>query len=233
MTLPSSRSPRRWLGAFAAAAVSAACGACVFVPLPAETTVVRTGSAVASERPLVVTVLVNPDDDRTTRSLGRQMVDCITRRLSETTPVVRVAQPKEFYHSLFQLEPEEVLLNAATVPTLLSRPDIRQRADDAGLTHLILVSGATVQQGDPQVGGIPPVFLLGWMDASRNTRLIASIIPLSDTDQISSVDVAAAGRVKAFMVFPILVAWGHKTESSSCKVLGDEVVRTLRGRSQP
>ena len=102
MTLPSSRSPRRWLGAFAAAAVSAACGACVFVPLPAEATVVRTGSAVASERPLAVTVLVNPDDDRTTRSLGRQMVDCITRRLSETTPVVGVAQLKEFYHSLFQ-----------------------------------------------------------------------------------------------------------------------------------
>lgn len=187
----------------------------------------------ASQRSLGVTVLVARDDDTTTRRLGVEMVQCITRGVSETTSDIRIVPTRQFYQSLFNLEPEEVLLTRATLPGLLSRSDIQQRAGDAGLTHLVLVSGATVQDGDPSVGGIPPFFLLGAMDASRKTRLTASIVDLSNTDRVSGIEVTADGRVKALMVYPIVVAWGHKTESSSCKALGDEVVRALRGVPRP
>jgi hypothetical protein len=210
-------------------------GGCVAipVPLPADTDLVRTGTALPSERPLGVTVFVTPDDDRTTGPLGREMVQCITRSLSEMTTAVRVVPTREFYQSLFKLEPEEVLLNEATIPRLLSRADIRQNAANVGITHLILVSGATVQRGDPQFGVIPPVVMLGSLEASRKTRLTASIIDLADPERVSGVEATADGRVKAFMVYPIIVAWGHKTESSSCKALGEEVVRTLRGVPRP
>ena len=76
----------------------------------------------------------------TPRHLGKEMVECIVKGVADSAPDVRVVSAEEFHRVVFGARPGEVLLRADTIVSLLSRPEIKQRVEDSGLTHLILVA---------------------------------------------------------------------------------------------
>jgi len=91
---------------------------------------------------IALSVLFSQDDaPNTPKSRGEEMVKCVTRGLTKAAPHVRLVPEEEFFHGVFGLKPDEVMLQVHTIGALLTRADIRQRARESGLTHLILVTG--------------------------------------------------------------------------------------------
>ena len=118
--------------------------------------------------------------------------------------------------------------------SLLSRPEIKQRVEDSGLTHLILVAGSTHHRpGQPFGGALPPALAIGGLRTTRSTRLTASIVELASatgaTLEARAEDTQGVGA--GAVIFPFAWGWVHATESSACKALGGEVVGAIRGRS--
>jgi hypothetical protein len=58
----------------------------------------------------------------TPRSLGNNIVDCVTRGLTEAAPDVRVLAADDFHRLVFRVKPGGVLLRPDTITSLLSRP---------------------------------------------------------------------------------------------------------------
>jgi len=146
------------------------------VVLPAKARVAQIGDMPIPSGGVAVSVLFSRDfSPETRKSLGEEMVECVTRGLTEAAPEVRLVPDEEFYRAVFGVKPGEVLLRADTIGTLLARPDIRQRVAESGLTHLILVGGATHHYSHgASIDGIPNVMYFWWSSATRNTQLMTS-----------------------------------------------------------
>jgi hypothetical protein len=117
---------------------------CIVIPLTAEVKVAQSGDVQAPSSGIALSILFAHDfSPETSRSLGKEMVECVMRDLAKAEPDVRLVPEEEFYRAVFGVKPGEVSLRADTIATLLARPDIRQRVGESGLTHLILVAGTT------------------------------------------------------------------------------------------
>jgi hypothetical protein len=76
-----------------------------------------------------VAVLFTRDfSPETPKSLGEEVVECVTHGLLKTAPDVRIVAEQQFDRTIFGLKPGEILLRKDTIRILLARPDIRQRA---------------------------------------------------------------------------------------------------------
>jgi hypothetical protein len=162
------------------------------------------------------------------------MVECVTRDLAKAAADVRLVPEEEFYPAVFGVKPGEVSLRADTIATLLARPDIRQRVVESGLTHLILVAGATRHHSgkfQPWVlGGGMGGAIGGWgSSATRSTHLTASIFELA-SGRATGVEASAEGDQGSFAILPLVVVGLRATESASCEALGAEVARAIGGR---
>jgi hypothetical protein len=195
---------------------------CIVIPLPAEVKVGQRGDVQAPSSGIALSVLFSHDfSTETSRSLGEEMVECVTRGLAEAAPEVRLVPEEEFHRAVFGVKPGEVLLRADTIGTLLARPDIGQRVSQSGLTHFILVGGATKTYPGPD-------------ESLRSTQLTASIFELA-SGRVGEVLASAEGsQGSVFVGGPpyggVLIVWLRLTESASCKALGAEVARAISGR---
>jgi hypothetical protein len=200
---------------------------CIVIPATAK--VSQSGDVQAPSGAIALSVLFSSDfSPGTSKRLGDEMVECVTHGLAEAAPEVRLVPEVEFYRAVFGLKPGEVLLQADTIRTLLARPDIRQRAGESSLTHLILVGGAThaYSSGKFDAGGLG-----GAAYTTRSTRLTASIFDLTRGAEVGAVEATAEGPQGGAVFQPIFIfAWFSSTESSSCNALGAEVARAIRGR---
>ena len=206
---------------------------CVVFPTAANVT--TTGQLSAPTRGIALAVVFSHDHaPETPRHLGKEMVECIVKGVADSAPDVRVVSAEEFHRVVFGVRPGEVLLRADTIVSLLSRPEIKQRVEDSGLTHLILVAGSTHHRpGQPFGGALPPALAIGGLRTTRSTRLTASIVELASatgaTLEARAEDTQGVGA--GAVIFPFAWGWVHATESSACKALGGEVVGAIRGRS--
>lgn len=195
---------------------------CIVIPLPAEVNVAQSGDVQAPSSGIALSVLFARDfSTETSRSLGEEMVECVTHGLAKAAPEVRLVSEEEFHRAVFGVKPGEVFLQADTIATLLARPDIVQRVRESGLTHFILVAGATktypVRPGE----------------SMRSTRLTAAIFELA-SGRVGEVLASAAGSQGGVVVGggpggAILIVWFRLTESASCEALGAEVARAISG----
>jgi hypothetical protein len=191
---------------------------CVVIHLPAaEVNVAQSGDVLTPSSGVALSALFSRDfSPETSRSLGEEMVECITRDLAKAAPEVRLVSEEEFYRAVFGVKPGEVMLRADMIGPLLARPDIRQRVRESGLTHFILVGGATKIHG-----------------SMRSTRLTASIFELA-SGRVGRVEATAQGSQGVVVgggsppaaLFNLL----RLTESASCKALGAEVAQAINGR---
>ena len=70
-----------------------------------------------------------------------------------------------------------------------------------------------------------------WQDATRSTRLTASIFELASGAEVAGVQASPEGHLGvATLNFLLWVGWVHSTESSSSETLGAEVARAIRGK---
>jgi hypothetical protein len=197
------------------------------VPLTAEVHVGQIRDVQAPSGGIALSVLFSRDfSPETSRSLGEEMVECVTRDLAKVAPDVRLVPEEEFYRAIFELKLGEVLLRADTIGTLLARPDIRQRVSQSGLTHLILVGGATHSHSGRLVD-----YGLGFeVSSTRSTRLTASIFELA-SGNVGLVEVTAQGS-QGVGVFGVPFVELTRTESPSCQALGAEVARAISGKAR-
>lgn len=194
---------------------------CIVIPLSATVEVAQSGDVQAPSGGIALSVLFARDfSPGTPRSLGEEMVECVTHGLAKAAPEVRLVPEEEFYRAVFGVKPGEVLLRADTIATLLARPDIGQRVRESGLTHFILVGGATktypVRPGE----------------STRNTRLTASIFELASgrAGEVLASAEGSQGGGGIGIPYGILFVWFTPTESPSCEALGAEVARAISGR---
>jgi len=208
---------------------------CIVIPLPAaEVKVGQSRDVQAPSGGVALSVLFARDfSPEASRSLGEEMVECITRDLAKAAPEVRLVPEEEFYRAVFGVKPGEVMLRADMIGPLLARPDIRQRVGESGLTHLILVSGATSHHnGDGFIGfigGYGGGIVVAHRGATRSTQLTASIFELAG-GRVGVVEASAEGRQGIFAIIPLAVVWLRATESASCHALGAEVAQAISGR---
>ncbi len=218
-----------------AVGLTVASAGCV-VPLPAKAKVDRTGELSSRSGGVVLSVVFSHDfAPETPENTGRDIVNCVTRGIAEAVPDARLMSSGEFHRAIFAVEAGEVLLRLDTIGVLFGRDDVKQRVQRIGLTHLILVGGATHR--DIELG-VAPVIPLGhpglgatlagpaWAAGKRHTRFAASIIDVIAVTEVAGVQASAEGRQFAF-IFPLMVGWYGATESSSCEALGAEVARAL------
>jgi len=202
------------------------------VVMPAKATIVQTGSLPAAAGGIAVAVLFSRDfSPETPTSLGREMVDCVNHGLAKVIPDIRIASEEEFARTIFGLKPGEILLRRDTIGALLTRPDIAQRISRSGLTHVILVEGATHHDtGDGGLAQVPHVWLGAWSESKRRTEFTATIIDLTGAGDVQ-VRTTSEGRQGLVVGVPLpgAVGWVHATESASCDALGAGVARALRG----
>lgn len=220
-------SPCTHVGMLVALAIGWLSAGCIVLPTKAEVAV--SGDMPTPSGGIALSVLFSRDfSPETDRSLGEKMVECITRGLAEAAPEVRLVPEEEFYRAIFGLKPDEVMLQTDTIGTLLARPDIRQRVGESGLTHLILVSGAT-----NLAAGVVRSIGQGFFEsaATRSTQLTASLFELA-SGQVGHVQVSAAGSQGSVstLIFFLSVGWVPRTESAACQALGAEVARAISGR---
>jgi hypothetical protein len=212
------------------ALMSGLLGGCV-VPIPAKATAARSAELPSSDR-IALVVLFSPDfSPETAPRLGRDMVRCITRAVARTVPDVRLVSETEFHQAVFAAKPGEVLLRPDTISELFRRPLIAERAGDFGVTHLVLVAGGTTRHGQATPlggGGVAGIV----SEATKSTRLTASILELRRGAEVTRVDASAEGSQfiagGILCCVPFLFGWIPMTESPSCGALGAEVARTLR-----
>lgn len=218
-------------GVFIALLTGLLAGCIVF---PAKPTVYQSGDVKASLGGIALSVLFSHDfSPETPKSLGGEMVECVTRGLAEAAPEVRLVPEEEFYRAVFGVKPGEVLLLAGMIGTLLARPDIRQRVGQSGLTHLILVGGATHHHNRHSEGAMVGYGVGGGAASStRQTQLTASIFELASSAEVGVQAVAGGSQgVGAIVIgLPLVWGWVHATESASCDALGAEVARAIRGK---
>jgi hypothetical protein len=202
------------------------------VPVAVKPESERTGDVRRSSGAVAVSVVFSRDfSPEAPNNLGQEMVACVTEGLTAAVPEVRLVSSAEVHRALFGVQPGGVLLRADVLPALLARPEIRRRASEIRLTHLIMVGGHTRQTSeplwsDPTVGGAG--------GGTRTTRLTASIFELARAVDAPTpvVSAGAAGsRFVAAAVYPLpfVVAGIPATESAACQALGAEVARVMRG----
>ena len=217
----------------ALAVVLAGLGGCI-VPIPAPATASRTADLGWTDVPTVAVLYSLDFAPETPASLGREMVACITRRLAKTAPDVRLVSAAEFFREVFAGEAGAVLLRRETLPELLAQPHVAGRLGRAGLTHLVLVGGATTRTGRPVAGGAAFGGVGVAFEATKSTRLSASIVDVRQGAEVARIE-ATAEHHQAIVTgvlccVPFLFGWIPMTESSSCDALGAEVARTLAER---
>jgi hypothetical protein len=196
--------------------------------IPAKAKVAQSGDMQAPSGRIALTVLFSLDfSPETPKSLGAEMVECITRGLTDAAPEVRLVPEVEFYRAVFGVRPGEVLLRADTIGTLLARPDIRQRIGESGLTHLILVGGATHHHSPGRIEA--PQLAIGG-HSTRSTQLTASIFELASGAEVGGVRASAEGAQGGGIFVFVPLGWVSATESSSCDALGAEVARAIHGK---
>jgi len=216
--------PRRACAGMLVVLLSGLSAGCIVIPHSAEVKVRQSRDVQAPSGVVALSVLFARDfSPETSRSLGEEMVECVTRDLAKAAPDVRLVPEEEFYRAIFGVKPGEVFLRADTIGPLLARPDIRQRVRESGLTHLILVGGAT--QTLPTT---PRNFM-------RYTRLTASIFELASGSTVGEVLASAKGSQGVGTIgvpYGIFLAWFTRTESPSCEALGAEVARAISGKAR-
>jgi len=209
--------------------ILAAPGGCV-VPIPAKATVTRTADLGAAGAPSVAVVYSADFAPETPRGLGRDMVTCVTRKLRSASEIGVVSEV-DFFREIFAAEPGTVLLRRDTLPEVLATPHVAERLRSTGLTHVVLVGGATTRIAAPPTGGAGPGAVGVVLAATKSTRLVASILDLRQAAEVTRIE-ARAERDQAIVAgvlccVPFMFGWIPMTESSSCDALGTEVARTL------
>jgi len=204
-------------------------GGCVAIPTKAN--VAQSGEVQAADGALTATVLYSRDfSPETPRSLGEEVVECVTRGLTETAPEIRIVSEEEFDRAIFGVKSGEVLLRRDTIGPLLTRPDVSQRVGQSGLTHLILVEGATHNVPGNSGSWVVPYSMGAWGESKRNTQFTATIFELMSAKEVQ-VKASAEGNQVFVFAFPVpIVGWADATESASCAALGAGVARALRGK---
>lgn len=203
--------------------------------LPAKATVIQSGELPATDGMAVAVLFSRDFSPETSTHLGDEIVQCVVRALTRTAPNVHVESEEEFDRTLFGLKPGEVLLRRDTLDILLARPDVKRRATQSGLTHVVLVEGATRHRAgaSPGVVAIPYVWLGTWSETKRHTEFRATIIEVAGAGTVQ-VNASAEGRQGLVVGAPLpgAVGWVQATEFASCEALGDGMARALRGSSQ-
>jgi hypothetical protein len=195
------------------------------IVIPAKATVAQSGGVRTPSGGVALSVLFSYDSSpETPKSLGEEMIECVTRGLTETAPGVRLVPEEEFHLAVFGVKPGEVMLRADTIATLLARPDIKRRVGASGLTHLILVGGATRNWPDEGffvgTGGFGAGVAVGWTGTTRSTRLTASIFELASGGEVGGVQASAEGSQGVGMLLPI-AAWGLAQVTHECGPSGE------------
>ena len=176
-----------------------------------------------------VAVLFSSDfSPETPGGLGEDMTECIGRALQKVLPRGSVVREEKFYEVVFPgLTPRQVLLRADTLPTLVARPEIRQRLDQLGLHYLILVGadlrGRLTWEYGPLFGAVGKKW-------DERVKMTAVLFELAQAQAVGSATAEAAG--KGGRVFYLLIPFpgiGMDAIRPSCEALGSEVVRMIRG----
>jgi len=207
---------------------------CVLVRVPAKPVTSTSGDVEPSDVMALSVIFSSDFSPGTPETLGREMIECVRRGLGKEAPQVRLVSHEEFHRVVFPgLKPAEVLLRADTLPVLLARPEIRQRINQLGLTHLLLVGGLTERAGTRPVGvvGYGGGFVVGGQ--REQTRLSATLFELSRGAEVTRVTAAAAGEVVAVAIFPfplIPLGGGTDPETPSCEALGAEVGQVVSAK---
>lgn len=207
-------------------------GGCVVVPASHVTTSRSLSDTAVIGAGGTIAVLFSSDfAPETRRGLGEDMVSCVRDAVRDGVPGVVVASHEQFFQTVFPgLDREHVLLRADTLPALVSRPDLRQRIDDARIDYLVLVGARA--EGEAFAGGLAPAPLAvgGW---DKRVRMTATLFDLRNGAAVGSGTAEASGSV--FFIAPLLIPLGGGVdpEGPACKALGAELVRVLRGAGEP
>jgi hypothetical protein len=202
---------------------------CAVIPVPASVTQTKEVQAVSDG--IALAVLFSRDfAPGTPKQLGEEMVECVTRAISTAAPDIKIIAEEEFYRTVFNSKPGEIMLRAENMPVLFTQKEVVDRAQQSRITHLILVGGDTERQkwdGFLFGGGT----VVGFLHQNRNTRLTASIFQLTSGVSSGEVVATADGKQGMAIAFPVILGWAHATESSACDALGAEIAVAIRGKA--
>ncbi len=202
---------------------------CVMVPASVKTSRSEVGPLRLGEDRKIAVLFSTDFSPEAPGWLGEDMTECIGRALQKALPGGSVVRQKEFYEAVFPgLAPKQVLLRADTLPMLVAQPEIRQRLEQLGLHYLILV-GADVRS-DANVVLSSRGAVAMWDERVKMTTVL---FELGQAQAVGSVTAEAAGKgvgIALLMVIPL--GGGTDAIRPSCKALGAEVVRLIRGTSE-
>lgn len=201
---------------------------CVVVPASQVQTSREMVSPLALGEGRKVAVLFSSDfSPQTSRALGDDMVKCIRAAVRNDLPGVTVASQEEFFAAVFPgLTPQHVLLRADTMPVLVARREIRERIDRAGIDYLVMVGGRIESRSEIIGLGPAPVVMGGW---DKHAKMNATLFDLRHGHAVGSGGAEARGSVFFFAPFLIPLGGGVDPDEPTCRALGAEVVRMLRG----
>lgn len=181
-----------------------------------------------------VAILVSRDS----RIAQDEIVGCIRTALNERHPTLRIVPPDKFRRTAFpDLAPEAAPHSPEYLSLLLMHPVFLKRIAPLGIRYLISVSGGTEQNVTISelgaLGGPHAAVPLYIWAADRQTRLVASILDLTQTRAAGEVrtEVSGCPWFAIIGIFPLgLPAF---TESRACGELGEGIAKFLAGQSPP
>ena len=208
--------------------VAASQAACVILPIAdVKTSRDMSTPPTPSERGRKIAAVFSSDfAPSTTRGGGDRIVACIRDAARRGLPDTTVLSSPQFYEAVFPgLTPEQVLLREDTVSALFTQPDIRARAERAGLDFLVLVGDKSARRTE---GGFWWISFATWTTTADMT---ATLIDLRGGRHVGTLRSRATGG--GTIVAPLLIPLGGGNDPirPTCRALGEEVVRQIRGTS--
>ncbi len=169
--------------------------------------------------------------------LEGEAVGCITEAVRTAIPKVRIVLPDEFRRTVFAAQPpDDEAERAKYLTSLATDPAIRDRMTALGIRYLIAIGGSTRQGGDLKVGAVGGpgggFFIVFW-EGPRHSRLVASILDLTQARQVGELHAEASGHPWFVLVGILPLGRPAFTEGQVCKDIGEAVVNYLTGRNAP
>jgi hypothetical protein len=157
---------------------------------------------------------------------------CLTARIGEVAPDVRVRSQRELRDLLFpRLEPATQPATEADFAALLTRADVRARLAQHGLRYLVVFSGRTTDAppggfvlcgAGPGGGGC-----LGFAWRGESTQLNAALWALDDATLLAHEDAAARGT-NALPALGLPLPIAARTQAAACRDLGERLAQAMR-----
>ncbi len=172
------------------------------------------------------------DPSDTLHALVNDVEQCLTARITQTAPEVRLLPQRDVRNALFPLlEPATQPRDEAAFASMLARPDVRARLQGRGVRYLVVFAGGTRKagwEGGILCGaGMGGGGCLGFAWQSEHTMLDAALWSIHGDAPLSR----QAAKVEGTSVMPAFglpIPIMARTRSEACEELGTRLANAIR-----